>query len=96
MQNDHAARSVASFNRMSEKWTLTELMAEWQYRYDERLGILCGSGEPTVAEEQMAEKDAHNAIAALLAASRERVRQWQPPLGSGHAAHACPKPPEIT
>lgn len=38
---------------------------EWNYRVQERLGILCGTDEPTPEQREMAEKDANNAIREL-------------------------------
>lgn len=34
--------------------TAAEMEAEKQYRYDERLGILCGSEPPTTEQKQLA------------------------------------------
>lgn len=38
--------------------TLTEMAAEWEFRKQERLGILCGDGTPTLEQIKMAEGDA--------------------------------------
>ncbi len=41
------------------------LQAEWTYRYQERLGILAGPGEPTDEQKQIAAKEADEAIKRL-------------------------------
>lgn len=38
---------------------------EWTYRRDERLGVLCGTAEPTAEQTAMAEAEAHETILAL-------------------------------
>lgn len=35
-----------------------EIQTEWEYRYDERLGILCGSDEPTKEQKLIAFQEA--------------------------------------
>ena len=35
-----------------------ELQEEYQYRYDERLGIFCGNNEPTVEQKAIATEEA--------------------------------------
>lgn len=39
-----------------------ELMREWDYRYEERLGMLCGSLEPTPAQKRLAREDANEFV----------------------------------
>lgn len=41
--------------------SLSELIAEWDICYQTRIGILCGTGEPTEKQKQLAaiEADAH-------------------------------------
>ena len=41
------------------------LNREWKYRYMERIAILCGSGEPTVEQIQLAAKEADEAVEKL-------------------------------
>lgn len=36
----------------------SERITEWLYRFDERLGILCGSDNPTEAQVQIAFQEA--------------------------------------
>lgn len=38
--------------------TTEELKAERSYRIQERLGIMCGSGEPTMEQIEIAEREA--------------------------------------
>ena len=38
---------------------------EWDYRYTERLGILCGAAEPTPAQKRIARQEADVAIAGF-------------------------------
>ena len=45
-------------NRPGMKMSLKELQAEWQYRLDERLGILCGSNTPTPEQMKIATDEA--------------------------------------
>ncbi len=47
-------------------WSLSQLLEEWEYRYNERLGILCGSAQPEPWMEDMAKKEADAAIAELV------------------------------
>jgi len=47
-------------------WSVTQLLEEWQYRYEERLGILCGAGKPEPWMEKMAEREAEAAVAQLV------------------------------
>ena len=35
---------------------------EWHYRYTERLGILCGSSEPTPEQIEIAKREADEAV----------------------------------
>jgi len=54
-------------NRLTRNgWTWSQLLEEWNYRRDERLGILCGSGEPEPWMVAMAEKEASEAIAEIV------------------------------
>lgn len=43
-------------------WKLSQLLEEWNYHRDERLGILCGSDEPEPWMVRLAEQDANLAI----------------------------------
>ena len=43
---------------MAEQWTPDQIEAERKYRFLERLGILCGSNEPTEDELTLARKEA--------------------------------------
>ena len=54
--------------------TLTELTAEFDYRYQERLGILCEDREPTDAEKKIAHDEAYAAIIELNQQSRKRQK----------------------
>jgi hypothetical protein len=45
--------------------TPEELEIEWKYRYEERLGILCGDAEPTSEQKAIALKEANQAIIEL-------------------------------
>jgi hypothetical protein len=47
-------------NKIPHEW-----QEEWDYRYQERLGILCGQDRPTEAQEQIASREANEAVAAL-------------------------------
>ena len=47
-------------------WTWSQLLEEWNYRVEERLGILCGAGKPEPWMVQMAEREADTAIAQLV------------------------------
>ena len=42
-----------------------ELHEEWMYRYQERLGILCGTNTPTEEEDRIARQEANEAIEIL-------------------------------
>ncbi len=42
-----------------------ELREEWNYRYQERLGILCEDRVPTSEEDQIARKEADETVAKL-------------------------------
>ena len=52
---------------MTQRWNMSQLTEEWDYRYEERLGILCGAGTPEPWMEKMARDEASAAIEALLA-----------------------------
>lgn len=58
--------------REARGWTLEELLAEWEYRYDERLGILCGAGKPEPWMERMAAREAQAVVDALVKRQNER------------------------
>ena len=45
--------------------TESELQAEWDYRYNERLGIMCGSDQPTKEQDAIARQEADGAIEKL-------------------------------
>jgi hypothetical protein len=47
-------------------WTWSQLLEEWDYRVQERLGILCGAAEPEPWMVKMAEREADVAIAELV------------------------------
>jgi hypothetical protein len=54
-------------NRLScHGWTLSQLIEEWEYYRDERLGILCGSAEPEPWMIRLAEQDADRAVQKLV------------------------------
>ena len=42
-----------------------EAYAEYEYRYNERLGMLCGKGEPSPAQMEEAKKEAEAAVKEL-------------------------------
>jgi hypothetical protein len=45
--------------------TKVQLKAEWEYRYAERLGILCGDRQETYQQHLLAKAEADAAIAEL-------------------------------
>jgi len=45
--------------------TYTELQAEWEYRRQERLGLLCGTDTPTPEQELVARTEADAAVRVL-------------------------------
>lgn len=47
-------------------WTLSQLIEEWNYHRDERLGILCGSAAPEPWMIRLAETDANEAVKRLV------------------------------
>jgi len=47
-------------------WSLSQLIEEWNYHRDERLGILCGSAEPEPWMVKLAEEDANSAVKRVL------------------------------
>lgn len=63
-------------------WSLSQLIEEWNYHRDERLGILCGSAEPEDWMVKLAEADADAAVKRLIESGKT---QAPPPLGG------CPK-----
>lgn len=44
-----------------------DLLREWHYRYEERLGILCGTAEPMPEQDKIASDEADAAVEALRA-----------------------------
>ena len=42
--------------------TEDELLAEWRYRYKERIAILCDGKEPTQTQDRMARDEADAAV----------------------------------
>lgn len=52
---------------MSEAWD-----REWQYRYDERLAIMCEDREPTEEQKERARKDADKQLKTLRLVARKR------------------------
>jgi hypothetical protein len=59
--------------------TLTELYTEYQYRIDERLGILCEDREPTSEQRKLAEKEAQEWLRRY---QKENPKDGQIPLFS--------------
>lgn len=54
-------------NRLScNGWTLSQLIEEWNYHRDERLGTLCGNAEPELWMMRLAVQDADRAIEKLV------------------------------
>ena len=49
--------------------TSEDLQAEWNYRYQERVGIMAGAAEPTGDQEVIAMNEADEAIERLKNAS---------------------------
>lgn len=49
----------------------TDETREWKYRYDERLGILCGANKPTAEQIRMAREEADRAIEELRKHGKE-------------------------
>jgi hypothetical protein len=45
--------------------TITEQLAEWQIRRNERIAILCPEGQPTPSQIAIAESEADEAIKRL-------------------------------
>lgn len=45
--------------------TTIELQNEWDYRYTERIGIMCGTEEPTEEQKAIAKKEADEAVTIL-------------------------------
>lgn len=46
--------------------TKTELQEEWQYRFQERLGMMCEDRVPTYEQVQLAGAEADKAVADLM------------------------------
>lgn len=42
-----------------------ELLIEWRYLYEERLGILCGADDPTLEQDAIARTEANARILEL-------------------------------
>lgn len=53
------------YARNLRSMTSEELQSEWDYRYQERLGILCGSNEPTDEQRLIAKTEADRAAEEL-------------------------------
>lgn len=53
--------------------TAEELQEEWDYRYHERIGIMCGTAEPTPEQEQLARQEADATIQQLRAQPDELI-----------------------
>ena len=51
----------------------TDEQTEWNYRFDERLGILCGPLKPTEEQKQMARMEASAAIERLQDANQPQM-----------------------
>lgn len=45
--------------------TAPELQEEWEYRFNERLGIMCEDREPTPEQVRVARTEADKAVAEL-------------------------------
>lgn len=52
----------AELNRLI---TVNDLRDEWRYRYQERLGIMCGDGEASEEQKKIAQSEADAAIIEL-------------------------------
>ena len=52
--------------------TREEYDAEWRYRVEERLGILCGAAEPTEAQMDIALREAAQAMDELVRLEKEQ------------------------
>lgn len=46
-------------------WDKERLEVEKRYRYEERIGMLCGSDEPTPEQRQIADREAREVISKL-------------------------------
>ena len=51
--------------------TECETKQEWEYRYQERLGLTCEDRDPTPDERNRARREANSAILALSATASE-------------------------
>lgn len=51
--------------------TTTTIQDEWTYRYQERLGILCGDREPTEQERAIATAEADQAVKMIEVTKNE-------------------------
>jgi hypothetical protein len=51
------------------EYTKPELDAEWDYRYREMLGMMCGAKEPTTEQIDLAAKEADRVVARLKEAN---------------------------
>lgn len=56
---------------MTEK----ELQIERKYRYEERLGILCGTSIPTAEQSNIAREEADAAVRELRSEERESLAE---------------------
>jgi len=61
--------------------TATEIQDESRYRYEERLGLLCGDGVPTSAEQAIAKADAEAWLASI---ETENIPEF--PAGIGRSS----------
>lgn len=50
-------------------WTPEQIGEEWRYRFLERIGILCGTGDPTDEQLEIALNEADAAISELTKGS---------------------------
>ena len=57
---------------ITKPWTWSELLAEWDYRYQERLGMLCGAATPEPWMEEMATKEAQGVIEKLARQQKDK------------------------
>ena len=62
------------------KGMTAEEQAEWDYRWHERLGILCGANMPTDEENRIAMEEADETIRQLRATNWGKASEGTPPL----------------
>ena len=53
---------------------MTDLNAEYTYRYEERLAIMCGAGEPTVEQRAIADRDAKAAVEEIRKLEKSSIQ----------------------